>query len=277
MIEKVIPQSTSARATELTVGEGAEARKIAVSRRDGGGPGLFWLSGFRSSMAGLKASRLDEIGADNGLRVTRFDYSGHGESGGAFLDGTISRWLEEALAVFATTKGPQILVGSSMGGWIALLLARALRAAEQHRLAGIVLIAPGVDMTNVLVTERFSAAQLAELARDGRVTRPSAYGDGPYVYTRALLEDGNSHHLLLEAGSVRTGCPVHILQGAKDPDVPPERAERLMRHFTLDPATLTLIPDGDHRLSRPEDLALLERVVMGLVANAGLHFHSNRR
>lgn len=120
--------------TMLAVGAGTEARQIAVLARPGGTPGLFWLGGFRSEMGGAKATALDAFGAAEGLAVTRFDYSGHGRSGGAFLEGSISRWLEEALAVFATTSGEQVVIGSSMGGWLALLLNRALRARGENRI-----------------------------------------------------------------------------------------------------------------------------------------------
>src|SRR3569623_3273165 len=135
----------------LTVGD----RRIAVERRPGRAPGLFWLSGFRSDMTGSKATAVDEFGASHGLAVTRFDYSGHGQSGGDFDQGTISRWLEEALAVFDSTQGPQIVIGSSMGGWLALLLARSLRARDNGpgRIAGMVLIAPAVDMTELMLEQ----------------------------------------------------------------------------------------------------------------------------
>lgn len=249
------------RTERLTVGTGDAAREIAVRRRPGGAPGLFWLGGFRSDMAGTKAEALDALGAELGLAVTRFDYSGHGLSGGDFLDGTVSRWLEEALAVLATTTGPQIVVGSSMGGWLALLLNRALRARGAPRVAALVLIAPAVDMTEDLMRATFTPEQRATLTRDGRVEQPSDYSEAPYVLTRALIEDG-ARHLML-GRPVETGCPVHILQGARDTDVPPAHAEKLMAHLLHDEATLTLVPDGDHRLSRPQDLALLRGTVAG--------------
>jgi pimeloyl-ACP methyl ester carboxylesterase len=247
----------------LEVGTGSAARPIAMETRAGGSPGLFWLGGFRSDMIGSKAMALDELGARKGLAVTRFDYSGHGISGGDFEEGTISRWLEEAQAVFATTTGPQIIVGSSMGGWIALLLVKAMLAAGTHRARGLVLIAPGVDMTHERMLPEFSPEQHEALRNQGYVDRPSQYSTTPYRITRKLIEDGKQH--LLFGGVIETGCPVVILQGGQDPDVPQAAAIKLVTHILHDPVTLTLIPDGDHRLSRPEDLARLQAAVMGLV------------
>lgn len=247
----------------LEVGVGAEGRRIAVEQRPGAAPGLFWLSGYRSDMQGSKAMTLDAFGADHGLAVTRFDYSGHGASGGDFLDGTISRWLEEALAVFALTTGPQVVVGSSMGGWLALLLNRVLRARGEARVRAMVLIAPAVDATETLMKPRLTPAQRQELAETGVTHRPSQYSDVPYPTTAKLLADG-ANHLLFGKG-IETGCPVTILQGGQDPDVPPAHAHRLVQHLLSDPVTLTLVPDGDHRLSRDEDLdrlrAALRRAV----------------
>ena len=246
----------------LTVGDGPAARDIAVVQRGGNSPGIFWLGGFRSDMAGSKALALDALGAERGLMVTRFDYSGHGISGGDFNEGTISRWLEEAEAVFATTQGPQIIVGSSMGGWLALLLARALLRRGQHA-HGLVLIAPAPDMTHELMLPGFTAAEHESLHNNGYVDQPSQYADTPYRITRALIEDGAQH--LLFGGVIETGCPVTILQGGQDPDVPQAHAIKLVTHILHDPVTLTLIPDGDHRLSREEDLARLKDAVIRLV------------
>ena len=246
----------------LTVGDGPAARDIAVVQRSGNSPGIFWLGGFRSDMAGSKAQALDALGAERGLMVTRFDYSGHGISGGDFNEGTISRWLEEAEAVFATIQGPQIIVGSSMGGWLALLLARALLRRGQHA-HGLVLVAPAPDMTHELMLPGFTAAEHESLHNNGYVDQPSQYSDTPYRITRALIEDGAQH--LLFGGVIETGCPVTILQGGQDPDVPQAHAIKLVTHILHDPVTLTLIPDGDHRLSREEDLARLKDAVIRLV------------
>ncbi|HHY50805.1 MAG TPA: alpha/beta fold hydrolase, partial [Alphaproteobacteria bacterium] len=226
-----------------------------VLRRPGGAPGLFWLGGFRSEMTGAKASALDAYGARRGLAVTRFDYSGHGASGGDFRDGTISRWLEEAIAVFGTTAGPQVVIGSSMGGWLALLLNRARRMMNDDRVRAMILIAPAVDMTADLMRARFTRRERKELKELGVVMQPSDYGD-PYPLTRALIEDGDAH--LLFGRGIATGCPVTILQGGKDKDVPKEHALKLVEHMLTDPVTFTLVPDGDHRLSREQDLRLLE-------------------
>ena len=241
----------------LSLGAGAEQRDIAVLRRDGNVPGIFWLGGYRSDMAGAKATALDALGVAEGLAVTRFDYSGHGQSGGAFLDGTIGRWLDEALAVFATTSGPQVVVGSSMGGWIALLLARR---APPGRVKALVLIAPAVDMTEELMRKKFTRRERAAMAAHGRIEQPSEYSAELYPITARLLEDGASH--LLFGKGIETGCPVTILQGGRDIDVPKEHALKLVQHLLTDPVTFTLIPDGDHRLSREEDLRVLEGAVM---------------
>jgi pimeloyl-ACP methyl ester carboxylesterase len=249
----------------LSVGAGGDSRDIAVLQRPGKAPGLVWLGGFKSDMAGTKALALDQWAGKKGYGCTRLDYSGHGRSGSTFQDGSISRWLEESLAVIRHfTTGPQIIVGSSMGGWLALLVARALRAAgEGERLAGMVLIAPAVDMTQDLMWNRFDGRAKAELAEKGHFSRPSDYGDGPYIITRLLIEDGRSH--LFGNGPIETGCPVHILQGKQDADVPWSHAAGLMERLAHDDAVLTLVADGDHRLSRPEDIERMMRAVAGLI------------
>ncbi|MEO8758499.1 MAG: alpha/beta hydrolase [Devosia sp.] len=237
-------------------------RQIAMLRRAGRAPGLMWLSGFRSDMTGSKAAAVDAFGQSHGLGVTRFDYSGHGQSGGDFNLGTISRWLEEAEAVFDTTSGPQVLVGSSMGGWIALLLVRALRRRGIERVQGLVLIAPAVDMTELILSQMPKKYQKL-LETQGFVDTPSAYASEPYRINRALIEDGGQHRLFGRA--IETGCPVSILQGARDRDVPKEHAMKLVQHLLTDPVSMTLIPDGEHRLSRPEDLAALERAIERII------------
>lgn len=252
----------------LLVGDGDAAREIAWAQRPGtrsDAPGLVWLGGFRSDMAGSKALALDAYGAETGLSVTRFDYSGHGISGGDFEDGTISRWLEEALAVVdALTTGDQILVGSSMGGWIALLAALALKnAGMPSRIKGLILIAPAPDFTERLMWERFSGDVRAEILAHGRYAQPSEYSSDPYIITRRLIEDGR-RHLILDA-PIDLGCPVHILQGRNDPDVPWQHAERLIDRLLFDEVRLTYVRDGDHRLSRPQDLDLLKRSVAAIV------------
>lgn len=244
-------------------------RRIAVRHRAGSEPGLVWLGGYRSDMRGTKAEALDDWTARTGRAFTRHDYSGHGESGGAFADGTISRWLEESLAVFRRfTQGRQILVGSSMGGWIALRMVQELqKAGEGGRVAGLLLIAPAPDFTLELVEPQLTDAQRRDLAEKGWFGEPSQYSDDPYVYTRALFEDGERNRVL--SGIVDTHCPVHILQGMQDPDVPYLHALRLVEHLPADDVTLSLVRDGDHRLSRPQDIAMLIRAAEGLVQLAG--------
>ena len=250
-----------ARLERLVVGEAPSDRLVAVLRREGESPGLFWLGGFRSDMNGSKAEALDAWAAATGRAATRFDYSGHGRSGGRFEDGTISRWLEEAEAVFdAFAPGPQVVIGSSMGGWLALLLARRLRErGETQRMAGMVLIAPAVDMTKTLMSDLFDAAALRDLAEKGFHAQASSYSDEPYVITRGLIEDGERH--LFRNAPIETGCPVHVIQGMRDEDVPWPHATALMERLAFDDAVLTLVRDGDHRLSRPEDLQRLVSAV----------------
>jgi pimeloyl-ACP methyl ester carboxylesterase len=242
--------------------EGTPTRRVAVRRRlaTGAGigkPGIVWLGGFKSDMLSTKASRLDDWAAENGRAFLRFDYSGHGESNGSFEAGTIGLWLEDSLAVLrAMSEGPQILVGSSMGGWIALLAARRFaETGEASRLAGMVLIAPATDFTEVLIFARLPPAARDSIESSGVWLRPSPYSPEPYPITRALIEDGR-HHLLL-GSTIHSHCPVHILQGMRDDDVPWQHAVTLVEHLAGDPVTLTLVKDGDHRLSRDEDVARL--------------------
>ncbi|WP_426421812.1 alpha/beta hydrolase [Bradyrhizobium genosp. A] len=240
----------------IEVGEGASARRIAVRRRAGQAPGLVWLSGFKSDMQGGKAVALDGWAAEHGRAVVRFDYSGHGESSGDFADGTIGRWLEDSVAVFERfCTGPQILIGSSMGGWMALLLAREIkRRSGTASLAGLVLIAPAPDFTEELMWKNFSPEVKLEIETRGFWLRPSEYGDGtPYPITRKLIEEGRNHLVL--GSAIDLGCPVRILQGAQDPDVPWQHAFALTHRLPADDVVLTMIQDGDHRLSRPQDIA----------------------
>ena len=239
----------------LWVGMESAARSIAVRARPGGAPGLFWLGGFNSDMQGTKAIALDAWAAEHRRACVRFDYSGHGESGGAFIDGTIGRWLEESVAVFEQfCTGPQVVIGSSMGGWMALLLAREIASRPKNRatLAGLVLIAPAPDFTEQLMWNGFSPEIRQEIETKGVWLRPSQYGE-PYPITRALIEEGRNHLLL--GSSINVGCPVRILQGAQDPDVPWQHAFALTNRLPSDYVVLTMIQDGDHRLSRPQDIA----------------------
>jgi pimeloyl-ACP methyl ester carboxylesterase len=247
----------------VTVGQ--DARSIAVLNREGKGPPVVWLGGFKSDMRATKAAALDDWAERNGRAFLRFDYSGHGESGGTFEEGTISRWLEDALTVIERfVRERPILVGSSMGGWISLLAARRLmRTRPDTAPAGMVLIAPAVDMTEALMWERFPEDLKRSVRETGVYHRPSAYSDDPYPITWKLIEDGRRHLLLGQP--IQTGCPVHILQGMEDPDVPWDHALRLVEHLPGDSVSLTLIKDGDHRLSRPEDI---ERLIAAVAAIA---------
>jgi pimeloyl-ACP methyl ester carboxylesterase len=247
----------------LQIGDGGERRAIAVRQQEGALPGLFFLSGYKSDMNGSKAAALARWAELAGRACVRFDYSGHGESAGKFTDGTIGRWLADSLGVFdACCRGPQILVGSSMGGWLALLLVRALRQRGQNgaaSVAGLVLIAPAIDFTEELMWKRFTPEIKRELAENGVWQRPSAYSPEPYLVTRQLIEEGRNHLLL--GGMIETGCPVRILQGVEDPDVPWRHAVELTSRLACDDVVLTLVKDGDHRLSRPEDIERLIQAV----------------
>ena len=244
-----------------------DGSSIAVRQTPGAAPGVVWLGGYKSDMLGTKAQTLAAWATSEGHACLRHDYSGHGESGGSFVDGTISRWLAESLAVFRRfSKGKQILVGSSMGAWIALRMAQELRKAGDTRVAGLVLLAPAPDFTVELIEPVLTDAQRQDLKEKGFFTEPSDYSDEPYIYTRALIEDGRANRVM--TGPIDTHCPVHILQGLADPDVPSGHALKLASMLPADDVTLSLIPDGDHRLSRPEDLDLLKRAVGDMVKRA---------
>ena len=210
-----------------------------------------WLSGFKSDMTGTKVTVLEDWAKQQGHGFLAFDYSGHGVSGGAFEAGTISAWREDALAAIdALTTGPLVLVGSSMGGWMALLAALSLKA----RVAAMVLIAPAPDFTQKLMWPEFTREQQTEIMEKGLTLRPSDYGD-PYPITRALIEDGKQWALL--DAPIELTCPVRILQGQQDPDVPWEHAFRLVDALVSEDVVFSLIKDGDHRLSRDQDIARL--------------------
>jgi pimeloyl-ACP methyl ester carboxylesterase len=242
---------------------------IAVRRQDGNAPGIMWLGGFRSDMTGTKAERLATFACEKRLAFLRHDYSGHGASGGAFRDGTISRWLEESLAVFRRfAVAREVLVGSSMGAWIALRMIEELRkAGEEDRIAGLVLIAPAPDFVTELMEPKLTAKQRKALASQGYFEEASAYSEEPNVYTRALFEDGRANRVM--TGPIDTHCPIHILQGMADPDVPHQHALKLASLLPSDDLTFSLIPDGDHRLSRPQDLDMMVRAVEAIVQATG--------
>lgn len=247
----------------LTVGAGSAARRIAFRKVEGRGPAIVWLGGFKSDMKGTKAEALDAFARRTGRAFLRFDYSGHGESVGAFEDGTISRWTEEALAAIATAGARPLLVGSSMGGWIALLAARRMPVPP----AGMVLIAPAADFTEALMWASFPDEVKRQIEREGRWVRPSAYDEHGYPITRTLIEDGRNNLVL--TGLIQTGCPVHVLQGMQDPDVPWRHAMLTAEKIARDDVVVTLVKDGDHRLSRPEDIARLEAAVAAMGGGAG--------
>jgi pimeloyl-ACP methyl ester carboxylesterase len=234
-----------------------DGERIAWRRVAGAGPTVVWLGGFRSDMAGTKAEALADWATSAGRAYLRFDYLGHGESSGDFgAKGTITRWRGDALAVIDDlTEGPLALVGSSMGGWIACLAAMA----RPERVAAMTLIAPAPDFTEKLMGPGIPPEGREALARDGVWLRPSLYGD-PYPITRALLEDG-ARWSILGSEPVPIEVPVRILQGAEDPDVPWAHALQLAQQLKGQDVVFTLIKDGDHRLSRPQDIDRLVAVL----------------
>lgn len=226
-----------------------EGLRLAFERQAGAQPTFVWCGGFKSDMTGTKAQALAEWAKLRGQGFVRFDYSGHGQSDGAFTDGTIGAWANDALAIIdRASEGPLVLVGSSMGGWISLLASRA----RPQRIAGLLLIAPAADFTERLMWASFPPEVRREIEETGRWERPSAYDPEPYVITRQLIEDGRKH--LLMAGPIPFAGPVRILQGGRDPDVPAAHAEALAKLIQSPDLRFDLIPDGDHRLSRPEDI-----------------------
>lgn len=233
-----------------------QGRRIAYNRTNGTGPGIVFLGGFKSDMSGTKAVFLEDWAKWQGQAFLRFDYSGHGESSGDFLDGAIGDWFEDALAVITTlTSGPQVLVGSSMGGWIALQVARAI----PERVAGLVGIAAAPDFTEDSMWTAFDDAQRRDLAEKGRVELPSDYSDEPYVITRRLIEDGRNRLVL--RSPLNLPFPVRLLQGTADTDVPPAVALRLLDHATGPDIRLSLVKGADHRFSTPECLAMIAQAV----------------
>jgi pimeloyl-ACP methyl ester carboxylesterase len=229
--------------------------RLGYRHTPGRGPTVVWLGGFRSDMIGTKAEVLAAWAERTGRSVVRFDYFGHGESEGRFEDGTISRWREDALAVTdQLTEGPLVLVGSSMGGWISCLVA----LARPERIKALVLIAPAADFTSALVEAGMPAEAHAEMEATGVWLRPSDHGD-PDPITRALIEDGRAWSVLDKP--IAFDGPVRILQGAEDPDVPWSHALRLASALSSPDVVVTLVKDGDHRLSRPQDLGRLVAAV----------------
>ncbi len=230
--------------------------QLAYLRREGRSPGLLWLGGYASDMRGTKAEALDAHAAETGLSYLRFDYSGHGESDGGFEEGTIGRWAEDAAQILAhLTDGPQILVGSSMGAWIAGLLARTY----PERIAGMILIAPAPDFTTELTPKQWAPEMMERLHKDGRLEIPSEFDDSVMVYTKALFDDGATNRVLSEPLPVN--APVRILTGMRDDVVPYAHALRYAEHLGTDDVRVTLVKDGDHRMSGEGELQLLRQAV----------------
>lgn len=233
--------------------------RIAYRSIAGEDPCVVWLGGFKSDMTGTKAEALAKWASRAGRFYLRFDYSGHGASEGRFEDGTISAWLSDALAAInALTDGPLILVGSSMGGWIAALAALRL----QERLAGIVFIAPAPDFTEELMWNQMTGPERDAILKEGRLIEHSQYSDEPTIITRALIEDGRKHLILGDA--IDIACPVRIIQGMADPDVPWRHALKFADSIACDDVELTLIKSGDHRLSKPHEIAKIIKTLESL-------------
>jgi pimeloyl-ACP methyl ester carboxylesterase len=244
----------------IEVGSEADRRRIAYISQAGtpGAPGLLWLAGLKSDMVSTKAEALSHFAAERGLSYLRFDYSGHGQSEGMFENGTVGAWLEEALAAFSQlTIGAQIVVGSSTGGHIALLMLRHLLAndpREAERLRALVLIAPAWDLTEELMWKQFPETARREIMEQGYTWRPSDYGE-PYRITRRFIEEGRNH--LLARQTFDPGRPIVILQGLQDRDVPAAHVRDLITFVAGGWARIVEVEDGEHRLSRPQDLQLL--------------------
>jgi pimeloyl-ACP methyl ester carboxylesterase len=235
---------------------------IAYRRLAGAAPGIVFMGGFRSDMTGTKALYLEDYCRGRGRAYVRFDYFGHGASSGDFADGTIGRWRDDAIDVIdSLTCGPQILVGSSMSGWIMLLAA----LARPERVAALVGIAAAPDFTEELLWPRLTAAQRRELIDRGRVVLPSDYDPDGYLYTRALVEDGRRHLLL--GGPIPLQVPVRLLHGLCDESVPWQMSLRLAERLAGTDIAVTLVKQGDHRLSASADLALLAQTLDALTAS----------
>ncbi len=242
----------------------ANGRRIAFVQAPGSGPGIVFLGGFRSDMTGTKAQALEAWARAHGRAFLRFDYSGHGQSSGAFTDGNIGAWANDAMAVIRDlTEGPQVLVGSSMGGWIALLVAKRMPA----KVAGLVTIAAAPDFTEDSLWAGFDAATRDRLMTHGRVEIPSDYDDGPYVITRELIEDGREHLIL--RSPLPLAMPVRMLQGTADTAVDVAVALRLFGHVEGADIRLTMFKGADHRFSTPACLTLMEQAVEDVLSCAG--------
>jgi len=238
-----------------------DGNTVAYAKTDGRAPTVAFLGGFRSDMTGTKAMALEAWARKTGRGYLRFDYFGHGQSSGRFEDGTIGRWLDDSLAAIdSLTIGKLVLVGSSMGGWLSLLVARA----RPERLAGVVLIAAAPDFTERMLLKGLSPADRATLEREGRLERSSQYSLEPSVFTWKLIEEGRNH-LLLDKPLVLP-CPVRLIHGQSDPDVPWEYSLQIARHLEAPEVVTTFVKGGDHRLSNTADIARLVATVEELTA-----------
>lgn len=236
----------------------ADGEKIAYEMAAGTGPTLVWCGGLKSDMEGSKATHLHRWAETRGQGFIRFDYFGHGLSSGDFIDGTMSRWASDIEVVMnELSQDPIILIGSSMGGWAALLAA----IENKSRIAGLVLINPAPDFTEKLTVAGWSEEQIRALENDGVVYEPSGYEE-PYAYSKVLIEDGRSRQIL--DAPIELTCPIRILQGYEDTVVPWEHSKRLLDVFSSTEVTYTLVAGGDHSLSRESDLKLIETAVAGL-------------
>ena len=237
--------------------------RLAWVRTAGRGPTAVFLPGYMSDMTGAKAIETEAFCSGHGLGCLRLDYSGHGVSGGAFIDGTVGRWTEDALVLIdRLTEGPLVLVGSSMGGWIALLAALARPA----RVVGLIGLAAAPDFTEELMWQAMMPRERTQLEQEGVLHVPSLYGE-PYPVTAALIADGRTRLLLDKP--IPLHCPVRLLHGQRDPDVPWQTSVRLADQLQSEDVQVTLVKDGEHRLSRPADLALLRRALGDLLLRDG--------
>lgn len=262
MTDETGPDTEGNESPQILTREGGAS--IAYHRSAGKGPGVVFMGGFMSDMSGTKATALEAHCRAAGRAFLRFDYQGHGQSSGRFVDGTIGLWSRDAIAALdALTEGPQVVVGSSMGGWIMLLAA----LARPQRIAGLVGLAAAPDFTEALMWQHFPPEVRDAIERDGVYHMASSYGDAPYPITRALIEDGRDHLVLERPLAVH--CPVRLIHGMEDQDVPWEHALRVADALLSRHVEVTLVKDGDHRLSRDADLARLCRAVDALCEEVG--------